>query len=124
MKDVRLIQEVYLLLNELISLDHHQNVTLQELDIDSVIDGCLGAIHVLLRDDVQRTILIEADPHSVVSTLTEFITRPSINFQREAVGSLCELVQVKFHIKTAVLASCILSAYFCEIILYNLKNLD
>ena len=96
MKDVRLILEVYLLLNEVKDLDYHQNVSLQDLDIDSVIDGCLGAIHVLLRDEVQRTILLEqGDTHSVVATLTQFITRPNINFQREAVGSLCELVQVK-----------------------------
>ena len=94
MKDVRLIQEVYSLLSELIALDHHQNITLQDMDIDSVIDGCLGAIHVLLRDEVQRSLLLELDQQLVVATIADFVQRLNINFQREAIGSLCELVHV------------------------------
>ena len=95
MEDVRLVQEVYLLLAELVALDHAQNITLQDLDIDSLIDGCLGAIHVLLRDESQRRLLLELGQHSVINTLISFTRRPNLNFQREATGALCELVHVR-----------------------------
>merc|ERR1719402_1856918 len=34
------------------------------------------------------------DQHAVVSTIAEFMKSQHVNFQREAVGSLCELVHV------------------------------
>ena len=94
MKNVDMIREVYQLMSVLIWLDDHDGDTVKNLNIDNIIFSCLAAIHVLLRDPFQRTQLMAKSPFDKIRSLAGLLTRPNILLQREAIGSLCELMQV------------------------------
>ena len=98
MTDVALIQEVFALLSELYQTDLSQNISLQDLenDLEGVTDQCLGALHVLLRDETTRNNFVKNDQHNIIELLASYLSKNSINTQRESLGSLAEIVQVLF----------------------------
>ena len=59
---------------------------------EDVAEGCTGALHVLARDQTNRSLIRQSN---VIPTICGFLSSTNENMQRSAAGLLCELASDK-----------------------------
>lgn len=80
-------------------MQHGGNDDQEEIVPVDIAEGCIGALHVLARDPINRTAIKESN---VIATICSFLSLQSVNpsltnenMQRSAAGLLCELAMDK-----------------------------